>query len=137
MPAKSKTKGASRKAGSLFGGAFSGKRVFVTGHTGFKGAWLSEWLLDIGAKVTGFSTPPPTTPSLFTQLDLANRLNHVEGDVRDAEELSRAVQEAQPDFIFHLAAQPLVRESYRTPVATYATNVLGTIHLLEGARALK
>src|SRR6185436_12583361 len=90
-----------------FGGAFAKKKVFLTGHTGFKGAWLSEWLLGMGAQVTGFSTPPPTTPSLFAQLNLASRLTHVEGDVRGAEELSRAVQEAQPDFIFHLAAQPL------------------------------
>lgn len=137
MPAKSKANAKSRTRSAPFGGAFAGKKIIVTGHTGFKGAWLCEWLLDLGANVTGYSLPAPTQPSLFAQLDLESRINHIEGDVRDAEELARAIQQAQPDFIFHLAAQPLVRESYRTPVATYATNVLGTIHLLDAARTLK
>lgn len=135
MAAKSKTKSA--PARSFFGGVYAGKKVFVTGHTGFKGAWLTEWLLSLGAKVTGFSLPPPTQPALFAQLGLANRIQHLVGDVRDAQALTAAVAAAQPDFIFHLAAQPLVRESYRTPVETYDTNVMGTIHLLEAARQLK
>ncbi len=121
----------------LFGGVYAGSRVFITGHTGFKGAWLSEWLLDLGAEVTGFSLAPPTQPSLFEQVGLEQRLKHIHGDIRHGEALARAVQAAQPDFIFHLAAQPLVRESYRSPVETYETNVLGTIHLLAAARALK
>ena len=103
-----------------FASIYHGKRVLITGHTGFKGAWLAEWLLALGAEVTGFALPPPTTPSLFAQLSLASRLRHIEGDVRD--------------FIFHLAAQPLVRLSYLTPVETYATNVMGTVNLLEAVR---
>ncbi len=137
MSAKSKATVKARAASGPFGGVFGGKEVFVTGHTGFKGAWMCEWLLSLGAKVNGYSLPAPTDPSLFDQLGLAAQLNHIEGDVRDADELARAVQQAQPDFIFHLAAQPLVRESYRTPVETYETNVMGSIHLLEAARTLK
>ncbi|TAL02893.1 MAG: CDP-glucose 4,6-dehydratase [Verrucomicrobia bacterium] len=132
MSASSKSK----TAGALFGGVYSGKNIFVTGHTGFKGAWLCEWLLSLGAKVTGYSLPPPTNPSLFAQTDLAKRITHIEADVRDSAKLATAVRDAQPDFIFHLAAQPLVRESYRTPVETYDTNVMGTIHLLEAAKTL-
>ena len=120
--------------GAAFADAYRGKTIFVTGHTGFKGAWLCEWLLGLGARVTGFSLPPPTRPALFEQLALAKRLSHREGDVRDAGALAAAVKRVQPDFIFHLAAQALVRESYRTPVETYATNVLGTVHLLEAVR---
>jgi CDP-glucose 4,6-dehydratase len=114
--------------------AFTGRSVLVTGHTGFKGAWLCEWLLLLGARVTGFSLPPPTEPALFEQLQLAPRLTHVTGDVRDLAALRDCVQSARPDFIFHLAAQPLVRQSYREPVETYTTNVLGTVHLLEALR---
>lgn len=136
MPAKIKFKAQTLPASVLFGGVYAEKNVFVTGHTGFKGAWLCEWLLALGAKVTGFSLPLPASPSLFEQVGLQARLQHIEGDIRNAEELASAVQLAQPDFIFHLAAQSLVRESYRSPVTTYDTNVMGTIHLLEGARAL-
>ncbi len=113
---------------------YRGKRVFVTGHTGFKGAWLCEWLLALGAKVTGYSLAAPTTPALFNQLDHARRLSHVTGDVRDLPALSAALRIAQPQFVFHLAAQPLVRMSYEQPVETYATNVMGTVHLLEAVR---
>lgn len=132
-----KSKSSLSAARNCFGGAYAGKMVFVTGHTGFKGAWLTEWLLSLGAKVTGFSLPPPTQPSLFDQLGLADRIRNIVGDVRDAQALAAAVTAARPDFIFHLAAQPLVRESYRTPVETYDTNVMGTIHLLEAARQLQ
>ncbi len=114
---------------------FRGRKVFVTGHTGFKGSWLCEWLLMLGAKVTGYSLPPPTAPALFHQLGLEDRLRHIEADVRDAGRLREALTEASPDFVFHLAAQPLVRLSYREPVETYATNVFGTINVLEVLRA--
>lgn len=116
---------------------FRGKRVFVTGHTGFKGSWLCEWLLLLGAEVWGYSLPPPTTPALFQQLQLGKRIHrHETGDIRDEQELARAVRESRPDFVFHLAAQPLVRASYEQPVETYATNVMGTVHLLEALRHL-
>jgi CDP-glucose 4,6-dehydratase len=116
---------------------FSGKKVLITGHTGFKGAWLAEWLLLLKAKVTGLALPSSTTPSLFEQLNLAQRLDHRLGDIRDPELVKNLVQEIQPDFVFHLAAQPLVRLSYAKPVETYSTNVLGTIHVLEALRTLE
>lgn len=110
------------------------KKVFLTGHTGFKGSWLSEWLLSLGAEITGYSLPPPTTPSLFNLLALRERIHHIEGDVRDSSKLRMAIQDAKPDVVFHLAAQPLVRLSYDQPVETYATNVMGTAHLLDAIR---
>ena len=137
MSAETKSKKGKSSGAALFGGVYSRKNALVTGHTGFKGAWLCEWLLELGAEVTGFSLPPPTVPSLFEQIGLGSRLQHIEGDVRDAGALGKAVQATKPDFIFHLAAQPLVRESYHAPIETYGTNVMGTIHLLEAARALK
>jgi len=119
-----------------FGGVYRGKRVLVTGHTGFKGAWLAEWLLALGADVSGLSLPPPTQPSLFEQLGLAQRLgrNHHVGDIRDAALVGRVISETKPDFLFHLAAQSLVRLSYRQPVETFATNVMGTAHVLDAVR---
>jgi CDP-glucose 4,6-dehydratase len=117
-----------------FANCYRGKRVLVTGHTGFKGSWLAEWLILLGAKVTGFALPPPTQPALFEDLNLAPRLRHLEGDVRDAETVRATVGEQAPDFIFHLAAQSLVRRSYREPLATYATNVMGTANVLEAVR---
>ncbi len=111
-----------------------GKRVFVTGHTGFKGAWLSLWLTDLGAEVTGYALPPPTDPSLFVVADLERRLRHVVGDVRDVDHLSEAMREARPEVVIHMAAQSLVRDSYLDPVATYAVNVMGTVNLLEAVR---
>ena len=113
---------------------FPGGTVLVTGHTGFKGSWLCEWLLLLGAKVTGYSLEAPTQPSLFEQLALKERITHVHGDVRNAGALAACVREVRPDFIFHFAAQSLVRQSYREPVETYATNVMGTVHLLEAVR---
>ncbi|GAB4183249.1 MAG: CDP-glucose 4,6-dehydratase [Terrimicrobiaceae bacterium] len=108
----------------------------MTGATGFKGAWLCEWLLLLGAEVTGFSLPEPvSTPCLFDQLGLSNRIHDIRGDIRDVAGLRDAMLAASPDFVFHLAAQPLVRRSYREPVETWQTNVLGTIHLLEALRA--
>jgi CDP-glucose 4,6-dehydratase len=119
---------------NCFGGVYRKKRVLVTGHTGFKGSWLCEWLLMLGADVTGFSLPPPTEPALFDQLGLASRIRHVAGDVRDLEAVRRTVDKTKPDFVFHLAAQPLVRLSYEKPVETYATNVMGTVNVLEALR---
>lgn len=112
-----------------------GQSVLVTGHTGFKGGWLATWLGDLGARVTGYALPPDTTPSYFTRSGLADRLTSHLGDVRDAGLLAETVAAARPRVVFHLAAQALVRRAYREPVATFATNVLGTAHLLEAARA--
>ena len=123
--------------GRPFGGAFPRRRVLVTGHTGFKGSWLCEWLLALGARVTGFGLVPKTRPALFDQLGLADRIDHVLGDLRDGERIKALVDQSQPEFVFHLAAQPLVRRSYREPVETYQTNLMGTIHLLEAVRSLK
>lgn len=111
-----------------------GRRVFLTGHTGFKGAWLALWLAELGADVTGYSLPAPTNPSLFGKARVADVLRHIEGDVRDLAHLSAAIAEARPEVVFHLAAQPLVRYSYEEPVETYATNMMGTVHLLEAVR---
>jgi len=117
---------------------YKGKRVFVTGHTGFKGSWLCEMLLMAGAEVYGYALKPPTKPALFNQLKLAKRIkSHVIGDVRDLKALTKAVKAAKPDFVFHLAAQPLVRLSYKEPVRTFETNVMGTVNVLEALRQLK
>lgn len=124
----------SDKIGDCFGGAFRQKRVLITGHTGFKGSWLCEWLLQLDAKVTGFALPPPTNPALFDQLSLGRRLSHRTGDIRDLASVRAAVGDAKPDYIFHLAAQPLVRRAYAEPVETYSTNIMGTVHLLEAVR---
>lgn len=117
-----------------FAGAFRGKRVFLTGHTGFKGSWMAQWLCDLGAEVTGFSHAVAEDPCLFTQLGLQDRITHVIGDVRDQQALDDAIAACDPDFVFHLAAQALVRYSYDHPVETMATNVMGTVHLLEALR---
>jgi CDP-glucose 4,6-dehydratase len=116
--------------------AYSGKRVLVTGHTGFKGAWLCEWLLGLGANVYGLSLPA-LKPSLFFSLELERRMKHAIQDIRNAHELEHAIQEWKPEVIFHLAAQALVRVSYREPVETFATNAIGTANLLEAVRKLK
>jgi len=114
--------------------AWAGRRVLVTGHTGFKGSWLSLWLHMMGAEVTGFALPAPTEPSLFEVARIGAVLRHVEGDVRDPVAVRAVVEATRPEMIFHLAAQPLVRLSYAEPVETYATNVMGTVHLLDAAR---
>lgn len=113
---------------------YAGKSVLVTGHTGFKGAWLSRWLGRMGARVTGFALEPDQHPNLFELARLAETMSSVIGDVRDADAVVRAVEHAKPEVVFHLAAQSLVRRSYRDPVYTYATNVMGTVHLLEACR---
>ncbi|MBC2593448.1 CDP-glucose 4,6-dehydratase [Ruficoccus amylovorans] len=123
-------------AGSLKD-TFAGKRVFVTGHTGFKGAWLSLWLRHLGAEVYGYALAPAQSPSFFDQLGLERELAaHHLADIRDAARVGQALGEAKPDFVFHLAAQPLVLESYREPLATYEVNVNGTLHVLEALRRL-
>ena len=114
--------------------SFKGRRVLVTGHTGFKGSWLALWLRDLGANVLGFSLPPPTSPSLFELARLDKTLMHVEGDIRDLEALRRAFVRFEPEVVFHLAAQPLVRRSYREPKETFDTNVGGTVNVLEAVR---
>jgi CDP-glucose 4,6-dehydratase len=111
------------------------KRVFITGHTGFKGSWLSLWLQSLGAEVTGYALPPPTNPSLFEVAEVAGGMTSIIGDVRDGDAFARALKEARPEVVIHMAAQPLVRYSYANPVETYATNVMGTVHLLEAVRA--
>ncbi|MDR3220765.1 MAG: CDP-glucose 4,6-dehydratase, partial [Candidatus Accumulibacter sp.] len=113
---------------------WQGKRVLLTGHTGFKGSWLALWLSRLGAQVTGFALPPPTEPSLFDLARIGECLSSVIADIRDADAIHQAVREAQPEIIFHLAAQPLVRQSYLDPVETYATNVMGLVHLFEAVR---
>ncbi len=114
---------------------YKGHKVLVTGHTGFKGAWLCEWLLSLGAEVHGFALPPPTKPSLFNQLKLSKRIaSHTIGDIRDLAMVKNTMRRVKPDFVFHLAAQPLVRLSYQKPVETFDTNVMGTIHVLEALR---
>ena len=115
-------------------GVYRGRHVLVTGHTGFKGGWLSLWLAALGARVTGFSLPAPTTPSLFEAARLGDRVDHVEGDVRDRDALGRTVARVTPDLVFHLAAQPIVRASYGDPIATFATNVMGTANVLDAVR---
>jgi len=121
----------------MFGNAFQKKTVWLSGHTGFKGSWLAHWLLELGATVRGFSLPPSTQPALFDQLELAGRLQHEIGDLRDVSAVQKSIAAAQPDFVLHLAAQPLVRLSYTQPVETYATNVMGTVHVMEALRGLK
>ena len=110
------------------------KRVFLTGHTGFKGSWLSLWLKSLGAKVTGYALKPPTQPNLFEVASVEKGMHSIIGDIRDLDSLNKAMKEANPDILIHMAAQPLVRYSYSNPVETYATNVMGTVHVLEAAR---
>ena len=113
---------------------WKGKTVFLTGHTGFKGSWLSLWLKFLGAKVTGFSLPPSTNPNLFELCRTKEKLSHQEADIRHFDILAQAIQKSSPEIVIHMAAQPLVRESYKTPLETYATNTLGTVHILEAVR---
>jgi CDP-glucose 4,6-dehydratase len=115
-------------------GFWRGKRVFVTGHTGFKGSWLSIWLRELGADVWGYALDPPTEPSLFEMARLGDKVNSAIGDIRDIGNICKALEEARPDIVIHLAAQPLVRLSYDDPLLTYETNVMGTARLLEALR---
>lgn len=114
---------------------WKGKKVFLTGHTGFKGSWLSIWLNALGAEVTGYALEPPTEPSLFKAAGVDGLLTSVIADVRDLERLQAEMTQAAPEIVIHMAAQPLVRDSYKLPVETYAINVMGTVHLLEAVRS--
>lgn len=114
-----------------------GKRVFITGHTGFKGTWLSLWLYLLGARVTGYSLAPPTVPSLFVLSGLSEKIQSIEGDTRDAKTLLDSMSKCEPEIVIHMAAQAIVRKSYREPVMTYSTNIMGTVHLLEAVRQIE
>ena len=111
-----------------------GRRVLITGHTGFKGGWLAHWLKRAGADVFGYSMEPPSQPSLFAAAGIAGELQHWHGDIRDLPSLQVAVAEISPEIVFHMAAQPLVRPSYDNPVDTFSTNVMGTLHVLEASK---
>jgi CDP-glucose 4,6-dehydratase len=113
---------------------WNGKQILITGHTGFKGSWLAFWLKMLGAEVCGYALAPETQPNLFENLQLESEIESVIGDVRDLENFEKTLKNFQPEIIFHLAAQSLVRKSYRAPVETYATNVIGTINVLEAVR---
>src|SRR4051812_40545223 len=115
-------------------GVWSGKRVFLTGHTGFKGSWMALWLKAMGADVLGYSLPAPTKPSMFELADVGEAVTSVVGDIRDLEKLTSEMTRFRPEVVFHLAAQSLVRPSYRDPVETYSTNVMGTVNVLEAIR---
>ena len=121
----------------MFANSFQNKTIWLSGHTGFKGAWLARWLIKLGARVHGFALPPATEPSIFDQLRLAGQMEHEIGDIRDLSAVKSSLERAQPDFVFHLAAQALVRYSYDHPVETYATNIMGTAHVLEALRCLR
>jgi CDP-glucose 4,6-dehydratase len=116
---------------------WKGKKVFITGHTGFKGSWLCLWLHKLGAKVTGYALTPPTEPSLFELCKVSELVNSIIGDIRKRDELTEAMQAASPEIVIHMAAQPLVRDSYKNPVDTYEINVMGTVNLFEAVRNCK
>lgn len=113
---------------------YKDKKVLITGHTGFKGSWLCRILLNAGARVTGYALNPPTQPNLFTLCHIENGMNSIIGDIRDREHLMRVFEEVQPEIVIHLAAQPIVRDSYKNPVYTYETNVMGTVNICECVR---
>ena len=119
---------------NLFNGIFKNKNVLVTGHTGFQGSWLSLWLKLLGSNVVGYALEPPTQPSLFETLSLEHETKHIIGDLRDKEKLSSIISQNQPEIIFHLGAQALVRRSYKEPLETLETNIIGTANLLESIR---
>jgi CDP-glucose 4,6-dehydratase len=115
---------------------WKGRRVFLTGHTGFKGSWLSLWLHLLGAEVTGFALAPPTAPSLFEQAGIADSIHSITGDIRDFARLKDAIANSKPDVVIHMAAQSVVRRSYEDPIETYSSNVMGTVHLFEALRQI-
>ena len=122
---------------SLFNNIYQGRKVLITGHTGFKGSWLCLLLHQLGADAYGYALDPPTTPSLFNEAKIGEIMTSFIGDIRDYENLLKVMQQVQPEIVIHMAAQPLVRESYKIPVETYAINVMGTVHLLEACRHTK
>lgn len=113
---------------------YKGKKVLLTGHTGFKGSWMSRVLVNAGAILTGYSLNPPTTPNLFSMADVESRMTSVIGDIRDLDHLKQVFEQSQPEIVIHMAAQPIVRDSYKDPVYTYETNVMGTVNVLECIR---
>jgi len=113
---------------------YKNRSILITGHTGFKGSWMCKALIDAGAKVTGYALNPPTDPSLFNMLDLSSQMNSVEGDIRDLQHLLQVFNDVQPEIVIHMAAQPIVRDSYKDPVYTYETNVMGTVNICEAVR---
>ena len=118
-----------------FADVYAGRKTFVTGHTGFKGSWLSEWLLSLGAEVTGYALEPPTDPNLFDAIGLGSRVRHVLADVRDVDQLTVELRAARPEIVFHLAARAIVRQAYAAPRDTFETNIMGTVNVLEAVRA--
>jgi len=118
----------------MFGEVYNGKTVLVTGHTGFKGSWLTTWLLKLGANVVGVSIDIPTTPSMFEELKLQEKIKHYKADIRDLEKMVSIISSEKPDFLFHLAAQPIVSTSYDSPIDTISTNVMGTANILEALK---
>ncbi|WP_445947439.1 CDP-glucose 4,6-dehydratase [Shewanella sp.] len=124
------------RVGNMFGNVYKGKKVLVTGHTGFKGTWLTSWLLDLGADVCGISKDIPTQPSMFEVLELDKKIQHHIADVRDLDTISSIINSYKPDFLFHLAAQPIVSLSYQDPLETISSNVMGTANILEVLRKL-
>jgi len=113
------------------------RRVFITGHTGFKGSWLSLWLSTLGADVTGYALDPPTDPSLFVQAGVSAEVRSLRGDVRDYDRLHAALEQCRPEVVIHMAAQSVVRRGFEDPIETYSTNVMGTVNLLEALRRLR
>jgi len=120
----------------MFSNIYKGKKVLVTGHTGFKGSWLTTWLLHLGANVCGISIGIPTKPSMFETLEIENEIEHHFADIRDLATIQKIVHEFQPDFLFHLAAQAIVASSYSKPLDTISTNIMGTANVLESLRTL-
>ena len=120
----------------MFRNVYRNKKVLITGHTGFKGSWLSYLLDSVGAILTGYSLPPKTKPSLFNSLTFSNNLTSIIGDIRDKEKFKTSIKNSNPEFIFHLAAQPLVLESYKNPKDTFEINFMGTLNLLEALKEL-
>jgi CDP-glucose 4,6-dehydratase len=118
----------------MFDGAYNNKKVLITGHTGFKGSWLATWLLKLGAEVVGVSKDIPTMPSMFEELNIENKIKHCQIDIRNLEQISEVVLSEKPDFIFHLAAQPIVSTSYTDPIETISSNVMGTANILEALK---
>src|SRR5450432_2660905 len=115
---------------------WKGRRVFLTGHTGFKGSWMSLWLHQLGADVTGYALSPPTEPSLFAQAHVSDTIKSIFADLRDYPRLKSAIAESRPEVVIHMAAQSVVRQGYEDPIGTYSSNVMGTVHLFEALRQL-
>ena len=120
----------------MFGNIYKNKKVLITGHTGFKGSWLTVWLLSLGAKVIGISKDIPTKPSMFEELELESKITHYKEDIRNLEVITKIIEEEKPDFLFHLAAQPIVSTSYSNPIETISSNVMGTTNILEALRII-